>query len=135
MVNEVFSSYYIIVEIDGLQSTRFLECDGMGMETEVIEVEEGGVNTSTRKFPGKTKIYNIILKKGISDNNELFEWYKSAVRGNCEKKTLSIRLMNSARVEIKRWDFLKAFPVRWKGPNLDTSDKGFAIEEIEIAFG
>jgi len=123
------------VEIDGIQSGRFLECDGMGIETEVIEVEEGGIKGFTRKFPGKTKIYNIILRKGVSNNNELFEWYQSSIKGNSEKKTLSIRLMNHADVEIKRWDFFKAFPVRWKGPNLDAYDKDFAIEMIEIAFG
>ena len=135
MKNEIFSSYYLVVEIDGIRSSRFLESNGIEMETEVIEVEEGGCNGFTRKFPGKTKIKNLILKRGISDNNELFEWHQSVIKGNFEKRTIAIILMNPAHVEIKRWDFSKAFPVRWKGPDLDTKESGFPIEMVEIAFG
>jgi len=132
MNKEVFSSYYFLVEVDGLQSSRFFECDGIEMETEVIEVEEGA---SIRKFPGKTKIKNIVLRKGISKDNELFHWYQSFLKGTFEKKTISVILMDFAHREVQRYDFLKAFSCRWKGPRLDVQDNSFATEMIEIAFG
>jgi hypothetical protein len=44
MVGEKLSSYYFTVEIDGIQTDRFFECEGLEMEVMVFEVEEGGLN-------------------------------------------------------------------------------------------
>ncbi|NLE44882.1 MAG: phage tail protein [Chloroflexi bacterium] len=35
--------------------------------------------------------------------------------------------------KVKHWNVEDAYPVRWKGPSLNTSSKTVAIEEIEIA--
>ncbi len=37
--NETLSSYYFMVEIDGIQTTRFLECEGLEMQATVYEIE------------------------------------------------------------------------------------------------
>ena len=71
MVKETFSSYYFMVEIDGIQSCRFLECSGIEAERKVYEVEEGGLNTTTHKFLGTSRYPNLVLKKGISSNSVL----------------------------------------------------------------
>ncbi len=42
--------------------------------------------------------------------------------------------MNAAKEEIKRWDFHRAFPCRWKGPALDANDNMYAMELFEIAY-
>ena len=133
MDNEPFSSYFFTVEIEGIQTARFLECDGLEMGVTVFEVEEGGLNTSTHKFIGNSRPTNIVLKKGITDNNELVKWYQNNINGNFQRKNGSIILMDSSFEEIKGWNFFRAFPCRWKGPNLDVYDNKFAIEQVEIA--
>jgi phage tail-like protein len=102
------------------------------MESIVYEVEEGGLNTSTHKFIGHNRAQNIILKKGITDNNELLKWYQKYINGNIERKNGSVILMDSSFEEIKRWDFYNAFPCRWVGPKLDAYDNKHAVELIEI---
>ena len=134
MENETLSSYFFMVEINGIQTTRFLECYGLEMESTVFEVEEGGLNTSTHKFKGHNRSPNLILKKGVSDNNELLKWYQSNINGKFERRNISIILMNSSFEEIKRWDLYRAFPCRWKGSNMDVYDNGFPVEMIEIAY-
>ena len=99
-----------MVEINGIQTARFQECFGLEMETAVFEVEEGGMNTSTRKFIGHSRVPNIVLKKGITDNNELLKWYQKCINGDFERKNGSVILMDSSFEEIKRWDFYNAFP-------------------------
>ena len=77
--NGKMTSYFFTVEIDGIETARFQKCEGLEAETYVYEIEEGGLNTSTHKFYGRTRYPNLILEKGITDNNALFEWYKSTV--------------------------------------------------------
>jgi phage tail-like protein len=133
MKDEVFSSRYFTVEIDGIQTDRFFSCEGLEVETGVYEVEEGGFNVSTHKQIGRTRYPNLILKKGINSNNELINWFQSNESGKRERKTLSLILMHSSGVEIKRWNFFRAFPCRWKVQILDAQDNNFPIEIIEIA--
>ncbi|GHV55824.1 phage tail protein [Spirochaetia bacterium] len=133
MENEVFSSYYFTVEIDGIQTDRFFSCEGLEVESNVYEVEEGGFNTSTHKHIGRTRYPNLILKKGINSNNELINWFQRNESGRRERKTLAVILMHSSGVEIKRWDFFRVFPCRWKVKTLDAQDNSFLVEIIELA--
>jgi phage tail-like protein len=127
---------FFSVEIEGIQTAKFYKCEGLEAETYVYEVEEGGLNTSTHKFFGRTRFPNIVLEHGISDNAELFNWYKDSVLSDkkVERKNGSIVLYAPDRKEeIKRWNFYRAFPCRWVGPKLGQDVSGAAIERIEIA--
>jgi len=133
---ERLSSYIFTVEIDGIETARFQKCDGLEAETEVYEIKEGGYNTSTHKFFGRTRYPNLILEKGISHNNALYRWYKETVLEDraFELKNGSIVLKNMENKEIKRWNFFRAFPCRWVGPKLETNlGSDYALERIEIA--
>ena len=48
--------HYFVVEIEGIETARFLQCEGIEMNTESFEIEEGGCNTTTHKFLGKTQM-------------------------------------------------------------------------------
>jgi len=135
MGNEVFSSYYFTIEIDGMQTDRFFSCEGLELETSVYEIEEGGYSTSTHKRIGRTRSQNLILKKTINENNELINWFQKNQTGSIEKKSMSIIKMHPSGVEIKRWNIYKAFPCRWKVQTLDAQDTSYPIEIIEIAYG
>jgi phage tail-like protein len=61
-----FGSYYFSVEIQGESiSYPFKSCSGLKMESAVVDLEEGGFNTTTRKLIGRTKYPNIVLKRGF----------------------------------------------------------------------
>jgi len=135
MQKEALSSYYFTIEIDGIQTDRFFSCEGLEMETDVYETEEGGYNTSTHKHLGHARSKNLILKKGISKNSELSKWFKSNQEGSLVKKTISVIHKDPSGLEIKRWNLYKAFPCRWKVQTLDVHDTSFPIEIIEIAYG
>jgi len=127
------SAYLFTVEIDGIETARFQKCEGLEAETYVYEIEEGGFGT--HKFSGRTRYPNIVLEKGINDNNELYNWYKQTLLEDrkIERKNGSIVLKDIENNEIKRWNFFRALPCRWIGPRLDarlTSE--FAVERIEI---
>ena len=129
-------AYLFTVEIDGIETARFQKCEGLEAETYVYEVEEGGLNHTTRKFRGRTRFPNLILEKGITENESLFNWFKETCLENkkLERKNGSVVLKDTEGNEVKRWNFYRAFPCRWIGPKLVTNlGSDFAVERIEIA--
>ena len=131
----LLKAYIFTVEIDGIETARFQKCSGLEAETYVFEVEEGGLNTTTHKFYGRTRYTNLILEKGITDNDDLFNWYKKTLleEQKVERKNGAVILKDTEGNEIKRWNFFRAFPCKWIGPRLDSnSGSDFAVERIEI---
>lgn len=131
----MLKAYIFTVEIDGIETARFQKCSGLEAETYVFEVEEGGLNTTTHKFYGRTRYTNLILEKGITDNDDLFNWYKKTLleEQKVERKNGAVILKDTEGNEIKRWNFFRAFPCKWIGPRLDSnSGSDFAVERIEI---
>src|SRR5688572_600392 len=53
----------------------FSECEGLGMTLDIEEVEEGGRNGTTLKFPKRVKWSNITLKRGVSAGTSLWDWH------------------------------------------------------------
>lgn len=131
--NSNLQSYLFTVELDGIETARFQKCEGLEAETQVLEIEEGG--GGVHHFTGRTRYPNLILEKGISDNNELFSWYKNyLVAEKVERKSGAIVLKDSEGNEVKRWNFFRAMPCRWIGPKLDCGcSNTFPVERIEIA--
>lgn len=133
--NESALSCYFSIEIDGIENGKFFRCEGLEAETYIYEVEEGGLNTGTHKFFGRTRYPNLVLDLGVGDGHELFKWYHSTVTEDqaVDRKDGSIIMHNQAGDEIKRWNFYRGIPCRWVGPKLGTDMRGVALERIEIA--
>src|SRR5688572_12476792 len=93
-----FLNFNFRVEIDGLQVAAFHECSGLESAIEVIEHREGG--GPIRKLPGNTKFANIVLKRGLTDNRELYELHLQCVEGNVVRKNGSIILMDRTDQEV-----------------------------------
>ncbi len=120
------------VELEGLLVGGFSEVSGLQSETEVEEYNEGGVNDFVHAFPKKTKSPPLVLKRGLTRSPELWEWYEDVSKGRIKRKNGSVILMNHAGQEICRWNFFEAYPVKWRGPNLNALNNEIAIETLEI---
>jgi phage tail-like protein len=100
---------------------------------DVIEHREGGENTTTRKIPGLTKFSNIVLKWGMTDDVDLYNWHRRIVDGAIERKNGSIVLLDRSGRELARWNFIRAWPSKWDGPNFTAEGNDVAIETLELA--
>src|SRR5690606_14488347 len=107
-----------LVEIDGIRRAAFQECSGIDSSVDVIEYREGGRNDAARKLPGMAKFSNIVLKRGITDDRDLFDWHRRVVEGRTERRNGSIVLLDRAGSEVARWNFRRAWPTKWDGPTL-----------------
>jgi phage tail-like protein len=129
---EPFTNFNFTVEIDSIQRAEFHECTGFNSSVDVIEHREGGA-ISPLKLAGPTKYANITLRRGVTDDRELYTWHLEAAAGNVQRKNGSIVVRDRQGKETARWNFFDAWPVRWAGPALNAEGTDVAIEEFELA--
>ena len=130
--NDPYKSFNFIVEIDGIASAGFTECSGLSTETTVIEYREGS-GGGIRKLPGLRKYTNVTLKRGLTANRDLWNWYKSLTDGILQRRNVSIILLADDRTEVARFTLSQAWPCKWIGPALNAKGNDIAIEELELA--
>jgi phage tail-like protein len=132
-IRDPIPSFNFLVEIDGITRAAFRECSGLDSTIDVIEYREGGENTTVRKMPGMTKFSNIQLRWGVVDDTELYDWHKRIVQGEMDRKNGSIVLLNRLGEEVVRWNFVRAWPAQWNGPELNAEGTESSVEALEIA--
>ena len=75
---ELFGSYHFLLEIQGVISDNkvivggFKSVTGMDSETEIIEFKQGN-DLVVRKKPGRTTFANIVLERGYTATDDLFQ--------------------------------------------------------------
>lgn len=129
-------NFRFIVEIDGIAQSGFSEVIMPESLTTVIEYREGSMQPYTRKLPGLTKYSNLILKSGITESMELYEWRKQVIEGEIQeaRRNLSVILLDGERNECARWNFTEAWPARYTPPNLSAEREDVATETFEVTF-
>jgi phage tail-like protein len=128
-----YTSFRFRVEIEGITVAQVSEVTGLQLETEIESYEEGGVNDFIHQLPKRTKYQHITLKRGITDLDEMWKWHQDVVNGKVERKDGSIILMDSEGEDKWRWNFTKAYPVKWIGPEFRADSNTVAFETIELA--
>ena len=128
-----YGNFNFLVEIDGITRAAFHEVSGFDSTIDVIEHREGGENTTVRKLPGMTKHSNIVLKWGLADDADLYNWHREAVNGRVQRRNGSIVLLDRQGQEKMRWNFVNAWPSKWDGPDFNAEGNDIAIETLELA--
>jgi phage tail-like protein len=131
--HDPYKAFNFRVEIDGIARAAFREVSGLESETAVVEYRVGGEPTTVRKLPGLTKYANIVLRRGITQDAELWNWRQTVVQGNVDRRNGSIILLDDDGTELVRWNFFHGWIAKWEGPALNAQANEVAIETIEIA--
>ena len=128
-----YTSFRFRIEIGGITVAQVSEVTGLQIETETEPYEEGGVNDFVHQLPKRTKYQHISLKRGITDRDELWEWYQKVISGKFKRKSGAIVLMDiTGENEKWRWNFHDAYPVKWTGPDLKADSNTVAFETVEL---
>ena len=128
-----YGAYNFLVEIDGITRAGFQEVAGLDSTQEAGDYREGTDPLTARKLPGLNTYSAISLKRGFTDDDELWLWRKRAMDGKVERRNLSIVLLDDAREEKLRWNVREAWPSKWEGPSLNAGGSDVAIESLELA--
>jgi phage tail-like protein len=128
-----YHGFRFIVQIDGITRGGFRECSGLDSSQDPVEYREGNEPLRARKLPGLNKSSNISLKRGVTDDKDLWIWRKKAIDGKVDRKNGSIILMDDAGEEKTRWNFVDGWPTKWTGPTFNATANEVAIETMDIA--
>jgi phage tail-like protein len=132
-VNDPYLSFRFLVKIDNKPVANVSDVSGLQIEFETESYREGGVNDFVHIFPKGIKYQPLVLKRGITDLNDLWNWYKEVMLGLITRKNVLVVLMDeSTEDEKKRWEFKNAYPTKWTGPELKASNSTIAFESIEL---
>jgi phage tail-like protein len=123
------------LEIDGVELARFTAVSGLGYESEVVTFQDtlADGKVITRKRPGRISFPDIVLKRGLSADNSLVEWYQTVVDGQVERKSGSVVIYDQTSTEIGRWNFENGWIAKWSASDLDAGSDDIMIEEVTIA--
>ena len=128
---------HFALDVDGVVSAFFKEATGFNNASEVIThqaVDEQG-RSVIQKLPGDLTWDDITLRRGISDDQALWDWRQKVIEGkvNDARANGSVIMYNQSNEEVARFNFTNGWPSGWKGPDVNAEDQTVAIEEITIA--
>jgi phage tail-like protein len=130
--NDPYAQFNFLVEIDGVARGGFSEASGLNAEQDVVEYREGSEDTTVRKLVGLKTFPNIMLRRGWTQDLDLWLWRKTVLEGVTERRSGSIVLLDEARQEALRFNFREGWICKWEGPQLNATTNEAAIVSIEI---
>jgi phage tail-like protein len=110
----------------------FTEVSGLQVEMQVTEYEEGGTNDFVHRLPGRLKVGNVTLKRGMTVSNAFLKWCMKTNIGSLQRKNVTVVMYDVAGKPVVRWHFNKAYPVKWTGPQFTADSTAMAIESVEF---
>ena len=125
---------HFMLEITGIAIGAFREITGLQMEREILEYMEGGNNDVIHKLPGRVKYPNLVLKRGVTNQDELMRWFWQTQTAP-DLKDVTVKLVDASTAVMRTWAFKQAYPVKWVGPNLNAGSDSPATEQLELVHG
>jgi len=124
------------LDVGGTIKGYFTEVTGIGSESEVVEqkvVNDKGIEVVLR-IPGRLKWGDIVLKRGITSNMDLWNWRREIEDGKAKsaRKNGSIVMYDRELKEAARWNFINAWPSKISGPSPKADGNEIGLEELTI---
>jgi phage tail-like protein len=130
-----YLGFRFVVEIEGLIVAGFTDVSGLSAEVTPFVYKEGGVNEYEHQLPGPATWPRLVLKRGLTDVDDLWRWHEDVRRGRVVRRNGSVIIgaePGSGGLGIYRWDFTGAYPVKWVGPELRAASATVAVESVEL---
>ncbi len=130
-----FRAYNFKLIISENSDARFMKCSGMEVKVNTYSYRESGNNQVVRKIPGKVDYAPVVLEYGLCSSTELWDWFMESVKGNVQRKNVTIQLLDANGTDVvMMWDLINAWPSEWKGSELDTMTNSIAIETLVLSY-
>ena len=116
--SDPYVNFNFLVEIDGITRAAFQRGERARLHDRRDRAPRGRREHHDAQDPGQVKFSNIMLKWGMTDDGELYDWHKQWVDGDpaAARKNGSIVLLDRQGQEKARWNFFNGWPSKWTGP-------------------
>jgi len=127
---------YFAVDFQNGVKGAFRECTGLGSESQVVEyraTDERGRPVLIRE-PGTMKYNDIVLKRGITSDMDMWTWRQQVEKGDISgaRRSGTITLYNQKGEPVAEWTIDAAWPSKLNGPTYDAKTNEVAVEELTI---
>ena len=126
------------VEIAGVTTAVFTECTLPTIEWEIESVKVGGINNYVHELPGRRKNARLTLKNGLGSQEMYARLIEAMSLGKTFRRKIDLHLWDAnqpGKQVVMTWSIQNAFPIKWRGPQLKSSDNTIAIASVEFACG
>lgn len=128
-----FRTFNFRLEIDNTEVAAFSEASGLTSTGEAVDYRTGvDLPLTVRKLIGLRSFGPITLKRGMVENQTLWDWYRNIFAGAADRRNGSVILQDEQHNDVLRWNFENAWPNKIEGPTLNASGNEVAIESIEL---
>jgi phage tail-like protein len=128
----------------------FSEASGLTSQLETEEYREGGRNVGPHQFMKWGKYTNVVFKRGVTFNTDIWDWYYQVLNGsNAPLRKHGIIILNDRgggitnnatgfnipiidTLPVAVWFFSNGLPAKLDGPGLKGNGNEIAIESLEI---
>jgi len=117
-----------------LVEAAFSECDGLEMTMDVKTIKEGGAAARAIRLNGPIAYANLTLKRGMTDNFDLWTWFEDSVADPRLRADAEVVLLGPDGSERARFQLSRCVPIKMKAPTLSSTGTAVAIEELQIAY-
>jgi phage tail-like protein len=131
MRNDPLRNFRFRVEIGNINA-HFSEVTGFDISTDAIDYREGDEDTFVRKLPGLTKFGNVMLKRGVTDSIDLYNWYQDVVSGNVKRELVTIVVLDEKGDDKARFEIREAWPMKYDPMDLNAKGNDVSIETLEL---
>ena len=118
--------------VDGEDMGMFQEVSGIGIQINVTDMPEGGVNSYSHKVLGNATYPDVTFKRGLI-NDKFFEWIHNCANGSVSRKVIDVEILGDDNKVAKKYSLKNAVPVKWDGPSLNVMSDAIATESITVA--
>jgi phage tail-like protein len=112
----------------------FSECTGLEATMEPKVIKEGGRNYGAAQRAGLTTFATVVLKRGISNNKNLWSIYNTVATGKyAPRLQVTINVFDVDGRAAHAWQLQRAMPVKFKFADLNAKGAEVGIEELHLA--
>lgn len=112
----------------------FSEISGIEANLEAKAVRAGGQNYGDKQLPGRTTFGTVILKRGITFDRDLWQWFNYVAKGGTALR-LDITVTQKNFVDkgkTLKWKFSNAVPIKYKAADYNATTGQIGIEELHF---
>ena len=122
------------IEIDGSSQATFSEATIGETTTEAVDYREGTDSAHVRKLDGLTKYGNVVLKRGVTDSLEIYNWHKAIVDGKIQgnRKSVALVVQDESGADKARFLVSEAWPMKYQVSGLNGKGNEVFIETLEL---
>jgi phage tail-like protein len=123
------------LELNGMTG-YFTEVTGILSESPVAthKVVNEAAKEAVIHVQGRVDGDQMTFKRGLTTNVEFWAWRDLVVQGQTQEARVdgSVVMFNRGYEEVRRWNFINAWPSKISGPTIAADSNDLAIEELTI---